>query len=300
MGLLATPLAATLFAGALLLPSSHGVLVNITVDDTNPDPITNNVFTYSPAGAWNQGNNCSVCFRKLDPSQTYDGTWHDTTYAASQTGLDEVQVALLQFTGSAIYVYGIETPGSSANISYYIDGQFSGATVYLTSPVDEDAYNILLYANTTIPPGAHSFELKNGGGGGITSQLLFDYIVYTRENVIPSVVALIVLIVLFLWRQRHARRVRRQKSESFTTQGAIHAFPVTRMAHGDHASPGLALAGFNDALIQSGQQHLADDASNLVYSPFDTPEVSHVPVQSKRTRMTRTSPPKYNALFPAE
>ena len=102
------PLTAAFTATSIFLPFVCGVLVNITVDDTNPDPVTGSTFTYSPAGAWHQGNNCSVCFRKQDPSQTLDGTWHDTTYTADQTGLDEVQVALFQFTGTFRELLGVD------------------------------------------------------------------------------------------------------------------------------------------------------------------------------------------------
>lgn len=189
---------AALNIAALLFPLVGATLINITVDDTNPDPLTGNIFTYSPDGSWNQGNNCTPCFRKLDATLTFDGTWHDTTYDSSQAGLSEVQTALFKFTGtfsvlipshlligylgSAIYVYGIETPGSSANMSFYIDGQHAGQTLYGNSELSANVYKSLLYANTSIFPGAHTFEIKNGGGGGITSQLLFDYITYTRET----------------------------------------------------------------------------------------------------------------------
>lgn len=73
-------------------------LVNITVDDQNPDPLTGNSFTYSPSNEWNIGNGCQPCAVKLDPSKTFDATWHDATFRVSTSG-SEVQTASLQFTG---------------------------------------------------------------------------------------------------------------------------------------------------------------------------------------------------------
>lgn len=63
-------------------------LQNVTVDDA---VLTGAVVPqYLPsASSWNVGNNCSTCLAKPDPSQAYNGTWHDTTFspgtAVSQT-----------------------------------------------------------------------------------------------------------------------------------------------------------------------------------------------------------------------
>ena len=120
-------------------------------------------------------------------------------------------------------------------------------------------------------------------------------------SVIPSVVALIALIVFFLWRRRNDRRMLREKSEPFTTQRVLRTSGITRMAHGDHVPQGLAFANSNSMLLPHGQQHFTDDTSNLVYSSLDTPaEELSVPVRSKTTRTARTSPPEYHALFPTE
>ena len=81
----------------LSLPSINGVLVNITVDDTLPDPLTGNTFQYAPIDQWSLGNDCSTCLARPDPSFAKDGTWHDTTYLSTST--DEPQTAQIQFNG---------------------------------------------------------------------------------------------------------------------------------------------------------------------------------------------------------
>ena len=75
-----------------------GNLINVTVDDTKPDPLTGASSVYVPEGSWSQGNGCTVCAAKPDASQALDAIWHDITYtvpASSQT-----QTATLQFNGT--------------------------------------------------------------------------------------------------------------------------------------------------------------------------------------------------------
>ena len=78
-------------------------LVNVTVDDFNPDPVTGNTFLYFPEGYWNIGNNCSVCEAKPDTSRIYQSTWHDVTYIEKGPRVEErvVQTALFQFDGES-------------------------------------------------------------------------------------------------------------------------------------------------------------------------------------------------------
>ena len=74
-------------------------LVNVTVDDTEADPLTGAAFTYS--GTWSQGEHCSQCTIKLDPSQVHNETWHDATFDPHQHGESTVQTARLTFNGSS-------------------------------------------------------------------------------------------------------------------------------------------------------------------------------------------------------
>ena len=80
-----TSLFITLFALAVVLHSEYvfSVPTNVTVDDTNGDPITGNQFAYFPSLSWNLGQSCgSVCKAPVDVSLAYMNTWHDTTWVS--------------------------------------------------------------------------------------------------------------------------------------------------------------------------------------------------------------------------
>ncbi len=65
---------------AFFLPQTYAVLVNVTVDDAHPDPLTGISIAYAPPNAWTLDSNCSTCVATPDKSKAYMGTWHDTTY----------------------------------------------------------------------------------------------------------------------------------------------------------------------------------------------------------------------------
>ncbi|PSS37172.1 hypothetical protein PHLCEN_2v1045 [Hermanssonia centrifuga] len=158
----------SLFAAPILLSFVSADLVNITVDDTNPDPLTGAIFEYSPSG-WNIGPTCHKCVARPNQQDAYDGTWHDAT------SRDSPQTASLEFNGSA------------ADILFLIDGQVLGSFVY-TPPGDPGAYsyNILLYGNDSIPEGQHTLTVQNGEVNGPDSLILLDYMVYTRSEDDPT------------------------------------------------------------------------------------------------------------------
>ena len=81
---------------SLIFSPSAARQVNTTVDDSNPDPITGNTFSYSPLGDWNIGNLCSSCTARLDPAETLYGTWHDATYHEEDGNYCGIN---LEFTG---------------------------------------------------------------------------------------------------------------------------------------------------------------------------------------------------------
>lgn len=93
------PILSILYTVSSYIGLSATSLVNITVDDTNPDPLTGNVFTYSPADRWNQGNGCALCTAQPSASLAHDGTWHDATYRANNTAQNEVTTASFDFNG---------------------------------------------------------------------------------------------------------------------------------------------------------------------------------------------------------
>ena len=78
-------------------------LQNFTIDDELGDPTNDNHFAFSPSTVWIQGSGCKTCAAKLDPAQTQNGTWHDSSFYpvgdphAPPTGT--TPTAEVQFTG---------------------------------------------------------------------------------------------------------------------------------------------------------------------------------------------------------
>ena len=77
-----------LLTSHLSLPLANCIPQNITCDDQNPcqlpagsSPIVGAIATinFLPNDGWTQGSTCTGCAVHADPSQTFDGTWHDTT-----------------------------------------------------------------------------------------------------------------------------------------------------------------------------------------------------------------------------
>jgi hypothetical protein len=68
---------------------------NRTIDDQDGDEVTGvkPVFT----AGWHTGQNCTVCRATLDPSQTFENTWLDTTVDA-----DGAENITLSFTGTRL------------------------------------------------------------------------------------------------------------------------------------------------------------------------------------------------------
>lgn len=87
-----------------VLLATHSVLgglMNITVDDASPSPLSGAAFSYAPGYTWNQGNGCASCAAKPNASLAYNHTWHDATFVPSMSDpqAGEAQTATLQFNG---------------------------------------------------------------------------------------------------------------------------------------------------------------------------------------------------------
>ncbi|KAF8995268.1 hypothetical protein BDQ17DRAFT_1365873, partial [Cyathus striatus] len=73
-------------------------------------------------------------------------------------------------------------------MTFYIDSEFVGNFSHTPRIVSDQAssyqYNVLVYSNTSIIPGGHTFMLQNGqeGGGGNKSLTLFDYLIYSYDD----------------------------------------------------------------------------------------------------------------------
>lgn len=63
----------------IIMENVSALLQNKTVDDAYTGGNEGISLIYLPDGVWSQGNVCTGCTAHPDPSQTFNGTWHDTT-----------------------------------------------------------------------------------------------------------------------------------------------------------------------------------------------------------------------------
>ena len=82
---------------------SSAVLVNVTVDDSLPDPVTGSRIVYSPPENWIAGAaGCTNCTAFPNPSRALDGTWHESSFFPVWEGggpADVVPTATFSFEG---------------------------------------------------------------------------------------------------------------------------------------------------------------------------------------------------------
>ena len=160
---------------------------NRTIDDQEGDSVTGAVPSYTPVGSWNQGSTCDGCFVHLDPSQTFDGTWHDSTHTP---GDPEPRVITAQFTGTAVYVYNVlanyvEYTTTLTNITFTLDGNPAGSFVHIPTDSTSFQYDVPVFVKTGLANTSHTIVITAGGDTN-SSLVLFDYIVYTFEDAAQS------------------------------------------------------------------------------------------------------------------
>ena len=183
------------------------VALNVTIDDTFGD-LTNNIhFVYLPESSWQQGNGCSACTAKPDPSQAFNATWHDSSYFPSAPGETPTAInsASVQFSGAsifgsscllrthrlviisplgfAVYVYCILTgtsssPDGNTDMTFFIDDEQVGTFTQAPNGDSTYHYNSLVYSNVNLGDGPHTFRLESGHLGQ-KALVLLDYLVYT-------------------------------------------------------------------------------------------------------------------------
>lgn len=71
------------------------------------------------------------------------------------------------------------SPDGNSDMTFVMDGKTAGS--FLLAPTNQTTYdyNVLVYSNTGISSGTHTFTLQNGEVGGAKSLVLLDYIVCT-------------------------------------------------------------------------------------------------------------------------
>ncbi|TBU52509.1 hypothetical protein BD310DRAFT_228957 [Dichomitus squalens] len=162
---------------------STAILVNRTIDDQAGDAVTGLVPQYSPASAWSQGSTCPTCLAKLDPSQTFDSTWHDGLCDLDGTG---PCTATIQFTGTAVYVYNVlanrvsDTASPPTNLTFWLDGTQVGTFVHTSTTSTAFNYNALTFSSTALENVAHTLVMRSTTD--LPSMILFDYVVYTTDD----------------------------------------------------------------------------------------------------------------------
>jgi len=180
-----------LLAGLFFLPFVLASLVNVTIDDKFDDPQTGIQLVYLPPGAWNNGTkSCSGCIAHVDPSQLYNGTWHESTFnpQPSNNGSksSQIQTASVAFNGSALYVYCAIAHSSDgySDMTFFIDGELVGSFSQppSTGSQPDYQYHVPVYVNHSMPAALHTFALQNGHIGGQKSLVLLDSIIYTYDN----------------------------------------------------------------------------------------------------------------------
>ncbi|KAF8987741.1 hypothetical protein BDQ17DRAFT_1258237 [Cyathus striatus] len=172
-----------------LITTVGAVLVNVTVDNSLPDPLTGRLVGYLPTTSWNAGVACTDCTAIVDEGSMFNRTWHDGTYFPVNSILPATGPLTITFSfnGTAIYVFcalalSFTSPDGYSNMTFYIDNEIVGQFEKEPSGTQGAyVYNISVYSNTSLSAGEHNFTLQNGpfGNGGNKSLTLFDYLVYS-------------------------------------------------------------------------------------------------------------------------
>ncbi|KAF7369336.1 hypothetical protein MVEN_00261900 [Mycena venus] len=167
----------------LLLPSAvNGAITNTTIDDADSSHFT---FT----GGWtavSPSSPCDFCSSKPDASQTFGGTWHDGNY---RTGASETTTGSFTFTGSAVYIFGIDQAQSQPDIAFTLG---STQSVHHYTGTEQFVYNALFFSATGLAADQQHtvnwiFNIDQTTGVGVQAAL-FDYAIVTSgtEDLAPA------------------------------------------------------------------------------------------------------------------
>lgn len=183
-----------------LVESATAEQQNITIDDAYSGGEIGVTLIYLPDGGWSQGNLCIGCTAHPDPSQTFSGTWHDSTSFHNDTSQRSIG---FNFTGKgrtsyglispltqtlpagiSIYVYFVIRLSSRTNITFTMDGEQSGAFVNPPSHDSSYEYSVPVFSATNLENAPHVLNISTTGAA--SSLMLFDYFNYTYSR-LPKV-----------------------------------------------------------------------------------------------------------------
>ncbi|KAK0478159.1 hypothetical protein IW261DRAFT_1565144 [Armillaria novae-zelandiae] len=175
----------SLLSLALFFSSTLAVLVNVTVDDQNGDPETEDTVSYIPADVWAVSSSCDNCFPQVDLSKAWDNTWHVGKFI---NGSAAVPLASYTFSGTAVYVNCILVPGAKhpagrSDMTFFIDGVQAGTYSSEPDPSSPDSvYNVTVFAHENLPSSRHIIQIQSGHIGGSASLILLDSIIYSHND----------------------------------------------------------------------------------------------------------------------
>ncbi|KAF7311414.1 Myb-DNA-bind-2 domain-containing protein [Mycena kentingensis (nom. inval.)] len=151
---------------------------NTTFDDTS----ASFSFSTGPQG-WNAvtpSSPCDVCASNPDTSRVHEGTWHDGNIRSGA----EPTTGSFTFTGSAVYIFGIDQTWYQSNIEFRLG---SVRTTHHYTGQEQFAYDALFFSATGLASGTYTvtWELKvNTVGENLppVQAALFDYAIVTTEE----------------------------------------------------------------------------------------------------------------------
>ncbi|KAF7363734.1 hypothetical protein MSAN_01031200 [Mycena sanguinolenta] len=162
------------FVVLVLAVVARGGIVNTTIDDSSSS------FTFT--GTWNTitpSSPCTICSSNPDPSQVHDGTWHDGNI---HDGAPVGTSGSFTFTGSAVYIFGIDQAESQPDIAFTLE---SIQQVHHYTGTDQFVYNALFFSATGLASDqTHTvnwvFNLANTTTP--VQAALFDYAIVTSGD----------------------------------------------------------------------------------------------------------------------
>ncbi|KAG7085644.1 hypothetical protein E1B28_003191 [Marasmius oreades] len=148
-------------ANLLRLAPQTAAAVNRTIDDSSVE------FTF--AGNW-LANSCSKCNPQPDSGHALNGTWH--------TNDDDGATMRLQFTGSAIWLFGILAPAATqGSLTITLDSQSPVAYNVSGNSNSSYIYDKLLFSASSLSTSTHNLTLEAGVGSPSGHSILIDYAV---------------------------------------------------------------------------------------------------------------------------
>ncbi|KAF5373809.1 hypothetical protein D9758_000977 [Tetrapyrgos nigripes] len=166
--------------------------VNRTIDDTTGDLVTGVRPIFLPVTeAWQTAESCAVegvgeaCVLRPDETLAFDGTWTAATHKSGE----EDRSIILQFHGTAIYVYFIlPTDGALPFVTesnFILDDSPAGYFYLKPSTVSNSEYlyheNALVFSKTGLTNNDHTLVISTAGLDHDVF-INFDYAVYTTET----------------------------------------------------------------------------------------------------------------------